>query len=98
MSGREPAQISREEWDWVRERVQAHDAELKALRRTLGNIQMALDDLSKWKDDSKVHEIAALKGRIKKYDKTRDRILYALTIGSLLEGVRLIVEHFAHKI
>jgi Holliday junction resolvase RusA-like endonuclease len=94
----ELAHIEKDEWTWVRERVQAHEAELKTMRRTMTNIQMSLDDLSKWKDDSKVHEIAALKGRIKKYDKTRDRILYALLSVTVLELVRLAIEHFAHKL
>ena len=96
MSG--PAHITQEEWQWVRDRVSAHDSAIKTHGRTMSNIQMALDDLSKWKDDSKVHEIAALKGRIKKYDKTRDRILYALVLGGLVEGIRLLVDHFVHKL
>jgi hypothetical protein len=92
------ARIEQEEWVWVRERVQAHDAALKTHGRTMSNIQMALDDLSKWKDDSKVQEIAALKGRLRKNDKTRDRILFALLLGGGVEVVRLLVDHFATRI
>jgi Holliday junction resolvase RusA-like endonuclease len=93
----ELAHIEKEEWLWFKERVQAHEAELKTLRRTMSNIQMSLDDLSKWKDDSKVHEIAALKGRLKKQDKLKDRILFALLLAGGVEVVRLVVDHFASR-
>ena len=93
----ELAHIDREEWQWVQDRVRAHDAEIKALRREFVNTRMALEDLSKWKDDSKVQEIVALKGRLRKNDKMRDRIMYALLLGGGVEVVRLIVDHFAHK-
>lgn len=92
----ELAQIEREEWEWFKDRVRAHDAEIKVLRREFTNIRLALEDLSKWKDDSKVQEIATLKGRLRKNDKIRDRILYALLLGGGVEVVRLVVDHFAH--
>ena len=91
------AYIEREEWAWVQERVRAHDAEIKTLRREFVNTRMALEDLSKWKDDSKIQEIAALKGRLRKNDKIRDRIMYALLLGGGVEVIRLVVDHFAHK-
>jgi hypothetical protein len=97
VGGREPAQITREEWDWARERINAHDAALKTHGRTMSNVQLALDELSKWKEDSKVQEIAALKGQIKRYSRVRDRLLYILATGAILEGVRLLVDHFLHK-
>jgi hypothetical protein len=91
----ELAHITTDEWRWFRERVQAHDAELKTLRREFVNIRLALEDLSKWKDDSKVQEIVALKGRLRKNDKTRDRILFVLLSGVTVEVIRLLVDHFA---
>ena len=53
-------------------------------RKTMSNIQLALD-LSKWKEDSKVQEIAALKGQIKRCSRVRDRLLPA-RLGAILEG------------
>ena len=94
----ELAHIEKEEWDWVQERVRAHEAELKSFRRDFVNIRLALEDLSKWKDDSKVHEIALLKGRLKKVGKTRDRIFWAVAIAGGAEVVRLLVDHFAHVV
>ena len=93
----EPAHIEKEEWEWVQDRVRAHEAELKTFRRDFVNIRLALEDLSKWKDDSKVQEIVALKGRLRKNDKIRDRIMYALLLGGGVEVVRLVVDHFAGK-
>ncbi len=93
----QPAKISQEDWEYFRDRVRAHDAELKAFRRMLTNIQLGVDELSKWKEDSKVTEIAALKGQIKRYSRVRDRILYLLASGAILEGVRLMAEHWIHK-
>ena len=93
----EPARIGKEEWAWFTERVRAHEAELKPLRRDVVNIRLALEDLSKWKEDSKVQEIAALKGRLRKNDKTRDRILYGLLLLGAGEVVRLIIDHFAAR-
>jgi Holliday junction resolvase RusA-like endonuclease len=93
----EPARIEKEEWEWVQDRVRAHEAELKTFRRDFVNIRLALEDLSKWKDDSKVIEIASLKGRLRRNDKIRDRIMYALLLGGAVEVVRLVVDHFATK-
>ena len=93
----ELAHIEKEEWEWVQDRVRAHEAELKTFRRDFVNIRLALEDLSKWKDDSKVIEIASLKGRLRRNDKIRDRIMYALLLGGAVEVVRLVVDHFASK-
>ena len=93
----ELARINQEEWAWMRERVLAHEAELKTSRKDVVNIRLALEDLSKWKDDSKVQEIAMLKGRLRRNDKVRDRILFALLLGGGVEVIRLIVDHFATK-
>ncbi len=93
----ELALIAKEEWEWAKERIRAHDAEFKTYRRDFVNIRLALEDLSKWKDDSKITEIAALKGRLRKNDKIRDRIMYALLLGGAVEVVRLVVDHFANK-
>jgi Holliday junction resolvase RusA-like endonuclease len=93
----ELAHIEKEDWAWVRERVQAHEAELKTFRRDFVNIRLALEDLSKWKDDSKVQEIVALKGRLRRNDKIRDRILFALVLAGGVEIVRLLVDHFANR-
>lgn len=92
------AQITQEEWSWARERIRAHDAELKVLRTTIANINLSLDGLSKWKEDSKVQEIAALKGQIKKYSRVRDRIMYGLGFLVLSEAARLLFDHFASKL
>lgn len=93
----ELARIEKEEWAWVQERVRAHEAELKSFRRDFVNIRLALEDLSKWKDDSKVQEIAVLKGRLKKAGKTRDRIMWAIALAGAAEVVRLLVDHFATR-
>jgi hypothetical protein len=97
-TGERLAIITHDEWTWTKERVGAHEAEIKILRRELVNIRLGIDDLSKWKEDSKVQEIAALKGQIKRYSRVRDRLLYGLGFLVLSEAARLLFDHFAQKL
>lgn len=84
----------KERVDYTEGRVMAHDSTLKVMSRDLANIRTELHELNNWKDDSKVQEIALLKGRIKKSERTKDRIMYALLVGGALEVIRLILERW----
>lgn len=84
----------KERVDYTEGRVMAHDSTLKVMSRDLANIRTDLHELNNWKDDSKIQEIAVLKGRIKKNDRTKDRVMYALVVGAALEAVRLVLERW----
>lgn len=82
--------------DHVHGRVMAHDGNLGSIKRELANIRVELHELNNWKDDSKVQEIATLKGRIKKGERLKDRVLYTLLLGGALEIIRLVIERWSH--
>lgn len=82
--------------DHVHGRVMAHDGTLGSIRRELANIRTELHELNNWKEDSKVQEIAVLKGKIKKSDRIKDRVLYTLLLGGALEVFRLVIERWSH--
>lgn len=81
------------EHDDLRGRVLMHDATLQTLTNVLHEIKVDLHELKDWKDDSKVQEIAALRGVIRKRDRIRARILYGLIFGGGgLEILRVLLE------
>ena len=80
--------------DFLKGRVMAHDAMIPKIARDLTNIRAEVHELSNWKDDSKVQEIAFLKGKIKRSDRWKDRVLTTLLLGGTLEILRLVLERF----
>lgn len=91
-----PAVISQSEWEYVEEEVRSQKFLLKEIRKELANLRLAVEDLSKWKDDSKVQTIAALKGQVKRYEKRNDWVIRTLVFGGVLELLRVVFEKWVH--
>lgn len=92
----EYARIPLQDWRYVNGQVAEHNSALRDIRRELANIRLTVEDLTHWKEDSKVQAIAALKGQVRRYEKVRDRILYTLLFGGMLELIRVGLEKWVH--
>jgi hypothetical protein len=75
----------------LRGRVVVNDAMLYNLTNAIHEIRTTLLELKEWKDDSKVQQIAALRGIIKRRDRVRDIVLCLLGIAVMLEALRVLV-------
>jgi septal ring factor EnvC (AmiA/AmiB activator) len=85
--------------DYMKGQVIRHDSAiekinqtLQQIRRGMSNLETELHELNNWKEDSKVQEIALLRGKLKKIGRFKSRVFYAVLLAALAEGVRVAFE------